>query len=944
MNKMLKLKVTAMLLCIAMVLSALPLFPAAEGATPLNRPADPVILSGADAIAFANALPENIVAFRYTGTAWEQIPVQIDERKVASYGTDVFNGVTGGYVSASHAAFTQTVYCDPTTFVGADTNPCVDADDEIVFMARDTGTKAPEGTPWPDGVKKIRSLEIAVNDPLDANSTGYAYLFERAVGSSLTSDAGKAYVSYEFKLASGQTYKEAYPFVKSKNAAQVGRPEDSTITTANYTYHFEDRWADDGLIITAGDATGVDILDRNKVSVMPSSEVPALAQMFLDYDMSGSRTEDTFDGFTNDPAEGAFICNINGPVRAIRAFIGANSGPMTQRDYYAYDSRLDTVTYLRVHAMPSLMSFMDYSPAASGMTYYRDDATGGVTVDGVRDSLSTTAAVSETELLTGAQGSLALTTVLEHNLSTEYLKFKAYYLDDAGATPKDTQHTGDAFAYGASGMWVCGDLTKMMTGLIGGGNMESVAGTYGIPNTDPVRSSSAKSLTVYKTMHFRAPGMTYAEAQTATEEKKNPLTYATRTIAGADAALVTWYATYNANGAKMGNVPVDYTEYYADSVLTLPGNTGGLVRTGYTFLGWSTDPMATEPMLTYTGDVNGETKTVTFYAVWQKATPYTETGTTFVEGTPASLFDETFDYTEGTTASGIVSGGKWHTRAEATTDGAFSKIVNGRFIFQGRTSKNSSSSPRIGVRLDSNLVAGGNTVTLTCKVRTGTVGKTKISLWNSSKSLISLVTLQNGAATANGSASQTVSYTPSSGTYTAQDGEAVDIKLVIDFGSKLYSAYANGQLLIEGGALSALGTETNLILMLDGSYSYNADGLNWGEYDDIVLRQAAVATQTPAFYAGTTKLERLQNGEIGFSYTIYNELPTAYTALAAVRVVNSENQMTQLKVLPLQLGARSKADLTTTLNIQSTDTSVQVCLLKDFNSLWNLTAPYMFTR
>ncbi len=944
MNRKTKMKITAMLLCMATVLAALPLLPAAEEVVPLNRPADPVILSGADATAFANALPENIVAFRYTGAAWEQIPVQIDERKVASYGTDVFNGVTGGYVSASHAAFTQTVYCDTSTFVGADTNPCVDADDEIVFMARDTGVQAPEGTAWPDGVKKIRSMEIAVNDPLDANSAGYVYLFERTADSGLVSDAGKAYVSYEFKLASGQTYKEAYPFVKAKNAAQVGRPEDSTITTENYTYHFEDRWADDGLSITAGNATGVDILDRNKVSVMPSSEVPALAQMFLDYDMSGSRTEDTFDGFTNDPAEGAFICNINGPVRAIRAFIGANSGPMTQRSYYAYDSRLDTVTNLRVHAMPSLMSFMDYSPEASGMTYYRDDATGGVTVDGVRDSLSTTATVSETELITGAQGSLALTTVLEHNLPTEYLKFKAYYLDDAGASPKDTQHTGDAFAYGASGMWVCGDLTKMMTGLLGGGNMESVAGTYGIPNTDPVRSSSAKSLTVYKTMHFRAPGMTYAEAQAATNEKKNPLTYTTRTIAGEDAALVRWYVSYNANGAKMGSVPVDYTEYYADSVLTLPGNTGGLVRTGYTFLGWSTDPKATEPMLTYTGDVNSETKTVHFYAVWQKGTPYTEAGLNFIGGAPLALFEEDFAYTEGTTASSIVSSGKWHTRAEATTDGAFSKIVNGRFVFQGRTSKNSSSSPRIGTRLDTNLVAGGNTVTLNCKVRTGTVGKTKISLWNSSKSLISLVTLQNGAATANGSATQTVSYTPSTGTYTAQDGDRVDIKLVIDFGNKLYSAYANDQLLIEGGSLSALGTETNLVLMLDGSYSYNESGLNWGEYDDIVLRQAAVATKTPEFYAGETKLERLQNGEIGFKYTVSNELPTAYSAIAFVRVVSDAGQMSQVKILPIQLAARTKTDLTTTLNIQDTDASVQVYLWKDFITMWNLTAPYTFTR
>ena len=59
------------------------------------------------------------------------------------------------------------------------------------------------------------------------------------------------------------------------------------------------------------------------------------------------RSEDTF----ND-AEGAFIANKSGPVRAIRSYIGANSGPLTVRQHVFYERREDITTYLRVHAIP----------------------------------------------------------------------------------------------------------------------------------------------------------------------------------------------------------------------------------------------------------------------------------------------------------------------------------------------------------------------------------------------------------------------------------------------------------------------------------------------------------------------------------------------------------------------------------------------------------------
>ena len=64
--------------------------------------------------------------------------------------------------------------------------------------------------------------------------------------------------------------------------------------------------------------------------------------------------------------EGAFVANIDGPVRAIRSYVGANSGPLTQRTHLMYRDSIDVVTDLRVHDIPAIMDFLDFSAAATG--------------------------------------------------------------------------------------------------------------------------------------------------------------------------------------------------------------------------------------------------------------------------------------------------------------------------------------------------------------------------------------------------------------------------------------------------------------------------------------------------------------------------------------------------------------------------------------------------
>ena len=66
--------------------------------------------------------------------------------------------------------------------------------------------------------------------------------------------------------------------------------------------------------------------------------------------------------------------------------MGANSGPYTQREQIFYRTRQEVRIFLRVHAgMPSLMSFVDYSAGAMGMTYRNFALPAGLAVDGERD-------------------------------------------------------------------------------------------------------------------------------------------------------------------------------------------------------------------------------------------------------------------------------------------------------------------------------------------------------------------------------------------------------------------------------------------------------------------------------------------------------------------------------------------------------------------------------
>ena len=176
------------------------------------------------------------------------------------------------------------------------------------------------------------------------------------------------------------------------------RPETSEVRTENYVRRFRDRWFDDDIEIHRGDATGADILDRHDAQ-------------FDTLDASCVRTQATYAA-----GEGAFVINKEGPVRALRDFIGANSGPHVQRQHIFYDAKEVINTYLRVHAVPGVTDFFDYSEAGIGLTYSSGIAgvgavNQGITIDGVPDPFVPfvgTSGVDGWEAVDGPQGGLTM--------------------------------------------------------------------------------------------------------------------------------------------------------------------------------------------------------------------------------------------------------------------------------------------------------------------------------------------------------------------------------------------------------------------------------------------------------------------------------------------------------------------------------------------------------
>ena len=426
----------------------------------LARESDPVVLVGSNLTALIGVPVARVAGFRWTN-GWEQVPVQVDQRKPVDM-AEPYNLL----IPYQLTGITNVAYADTNTYTGGPTTTNFDADDELVFMAKDTGMKALPTATLPAHVVAGTGLELTVSDP-NAGTKGYVYLW-RSDGT-LSPGAGRKYVNYTFNLLSG-SYKPHYQINTGPNA------ESSVVSNGVWRTKFRDTWRNEELNIYADGASGVDILDRHRLGF--SSEPPS----------------DCFLNETNLCAtRRTFYANKDGPVRGIRSYMGmGNANGYTERDHFFYERRQDVVTYWRSATRLAFLDVYDYSLAAVGMTYRCNLRTVGVPVDGVADTIE--CGRPRWEMVSGAQG----TVIVAHRVDTDVpgFTYRNYYADREWYA----QCAGDSYEIACSGLYV----------------------TNQTPNLSP-QTNPTNHLTFTRVVYYEGPRQGLATAQARWVQANSPL-------------------------------------------------------------------------------------------------------------------------------------------------------------------------------------------------------------------------------------------------------------------------------------------------------------------------------------------------------------------------------------------------------------------------------------
>jgi len=198
--------------------------------------------------------------------------------------------------------------------------------------------------------------------------------------------------------------------------------------------------------------------------------------------------------------------------------------------------------------------------------------------------------------------------------------------------------------------------------------------TGGSPPVDPATYAAGATVTVLgNTGNLVKSGYTFAAWNTAADG--GGTNYAAGATFAIGASGVTLYAkwtpitfgvTYNGNANTGGSVPTDSGTYAAGATVTVLGNTGNLVKSGYSFAGWNT--AANGSGTNYAG---GATFTmgvanVTLYAKWTLVT-----------------YSVTYNGNGSTGGSAPVDSGTYATGATVTVLGNTGILVKSGSTFAG---------------------------------------------------------------------------------------------------------------------------------------------------------------------------------------------------------------------------------------------------------------------
>ena len=271
----------------------------------------------------------------------------------------------------------------------------LDTNDELAFMAKDAGPKAPAGAPRPAQTTGVKV--VTVMDPL-TSQTSYLYVM---TGRAPSFTARNGYVHYT-RDANADTFEKSQSSYSGYGDAATGpycdatgkvvrkrdgspdiqrrRPRDTaTITTSRYRYRYDGRWLMTDLRVKEDKATTYqrDLVDRWKARAFQQdaeSKTPCCGYEEEDTNWGGSST---------------LLGELSGPVRTIRETWGADSGTNVIRRETFYRDDMVMKTWLRVHVIPPLDGiYAQWDYNAGVMTkYYNPNVPGGLAVDGRNDEV-----------------------------------------------------------------------------------------------------------------------------------------------------------------------------------------------------------------------------------------------------------------------------------------------------------------------------------------------------------------------------------------------------------------------------------------------------------------------------------------------------------------------------------------------------------------------------
>ncbi|OPZ73076.1 MAG: flagellar basal body rod modification protein [bacterium ADurb.Bin478] len=387
---------------------------------------EPKVLWG-DKLAAFYGYPVNeiyLYAWDEAQQSWRMMPFQIDERIRTN---NPFNEEN-----------LRHFYSIPNDYGVALDDGLFDSDDELVFLVRDMGDRAPEKK-WLDNAssKAFSRIELAAGDPEDPSRIAYAYLFR------------------------SPTIQEPVP----TPYGFVYHSQTDSIETSFYTVKLDEAM---GLVksitIKPPYGTGVDVFDRQKMRVKARLGFGTLGDVQIDATEELIKLLPEYRMITPKP-----VVRLVREVRVTFQFgeeeVENNLAFFLTTKFYPFNgvvkggSALDEASLRQ--AMPGwdnpfllfevLRQSWDLSAAAAGMRYYSKH-NDGISIDGQPDVVNQQIdrPIREWNLVTGSQGALFTMTTLPDTVAKSISLY--FYDNQAGGTgDPDTLGFVDTGEYGSYG-------------------------------------------------------------------------------------------------------------------------------------------------------------------------------------------------------------------------------------------------------------------------------------------------------------------------------------------------------------------------------------------------------------------------------------------------------------------------------------------------------------